>query len=95
MKSPDWLMNRNDMLGMYQQYPGALAEELDYVFCEVKTDEERAVHNHVIRRLSRLCIDRPRLLKNVATAILKTLIHEGATQNGKGSDSRESTGKDR
>lgn len=78
VEKPDWLMSRNDMLKKYQTFPGDLAEELDYIFGTAGGDKDVAVHNYISGKISRLCPDRNRLLKNVAQAIINTAIHEGA-----------------
>lgn len=69
-------MTRNELLAMYQQHPGALAEELSSVFRRLSGEGDMAVHNYTIARITRLHSDSDedweRLLYEVAKAVLRT-----------------------
>jgi len=73
---PNWLPTRNQRLKRLQRTPGFLAEDLDYVFGTIKNDDEKAVHNHVLKKLARLCPDRNAMLIAVAKAIIKSSTKE-------------------
>ena len=67
-KPPSWLPTRNQRL---KQPKGFLAEDLDYIFGVIKNDEQKAVHNHVVKKLILICPNRNAMLLAIAKAIIK------------------------
>jgi len=82
---PDSLMTRNDVLDMYQKFPGALAEEVALVLTELENDEQRIMHNVAVAKIARLIRTEQgqrNLWSNVANAIINSLTHEGEPSDG-------------
>ncbi len=72
-ETPSWIVTRNARLKVYQNNPGLMAEELDYVFGTVENDDHKAVHNHIVEKIELICPNRNRLLINVARAVIETI----------------------
>ena len=71
-EQPRFFATYNQRVMAYQKCPGLLAEDLLMVFGLIKTDEDKGVHNHVIKKVLDFCPNIESLLVNVARAIVKT-----------------------
>jgi len=71
-EKPDWLPTRNELLKVYQKCPGMLAEDLDFIFGELKP-EQREVHNHIVKKIEHLRPDRNKMLLAVARSIISSV----------------------
>jgi len=72
-KPPSWLPTRNQRL---KRPAGFLAEELDYIFGVIENDDQKAVHNHIVKKMRRICPNRNEMLIAVARAIIKSARQE-------------------
>jgi len=68
----EWLPTRNELLKVYQGCPGLLAEDLDFIFGELKP-EQIGVHNHIVKRIKHLRPDRNKMLLAVARSIISSI----------------------
>ena len=73
---PSWLPTRNQRMKVYQVVPGILALELDNIFGIIKSDDQKAVHNHVVKELERIFPNRNAMLIAMAKAIIKSETEE-------------------
>lgn len=80
---PDAVMTPGQLVAMYSRYPQALAEELDFVLGEARNEHDMTIHNHVIRKIERMCPQRDQLILRVVQAILETATQTGAITDGK------------
>jgi hypothetical protein len=88
------ILSRNELIAMYQGYPGAMEEEVVLALTVLNNDEERIVHNMAVRRITRLFTSEAAqrsLWRNVARAIIGAIQQQedtGVTDDGKEQDDR-------
>lgn len=78
------LITRDQLIEMYQRYPGALAEEVGRVLRPLAGDKERIEHNAALSRFITLfptAEAEQKLWENLARTITETAMKEGT--NGK------------
>lgn len=79
------IVSRDELIAMYRNYPGALAQDVAFALAELSNDTDRVEHNVAVRRIVRLIptAEMQRALwHNVAGAILET-ISQGVQRHGK------------
>ena len=71
-EQPRFFATYNQRVTAYQKSPALLAEDLLMLFCPIKTDEDKGVHNHIVAKIIHFCPNVEGMLINVAKTITKT-----------------------